>query len=147
MARPLKPRHLKESQGTLQPCRDKGGVDDRPLSAIPEVPVGLGVVAEGYFVHYCEILMSRGLLVASHVDLIRRAADWKEVYERAKNECLNDAYYQTTQSGYTQVTAHFTVMEKAYAKLLEFEREFGFTLASSQKIVMPEHNKENEFFD
>jgi P27 family predicted phage terminase small subunit len=86
-------------------------------------------------------------LRAADVDLIRRAAEWKDVYERAKNEVLSGGYFQTTQSGYTQVTAHFTVMEKAHAKLLEFEREFGFTLASSQKIVIPEANKENEFFD
>lgn len=148
MARPSKPDHIKEAQGTLRPCRvNSSPVTSEPLSEIPDVPGGVSESGHGYFHHACEILLSNGVLTASYIPTITRGADIYARYVEARDKVVAEGAFQTAQSGYTAKSGAWTVMVEAHKLLLEFEREYGLTLVSSQKISVPTKPKDNDDFD
>ena len=148
MARPTKPDHVKEAQGTLQPCRvnDSPAVGDA-LSVLPAVPDGMTEYEEKYFIWCCEDLLDKGLLTRSFAVSIERAALWYHVFATSRKRMRGGGYVQETQSGYTQITADFTAMKESHKLLSEFEGKYGLDLVSSQKISMPVRDKDDEYFD
>jgi len=148
MAQPSKPNHVKEAQGTLRKCRvNTSPATSEPLSAIPAVPPEVPDDGAGYFTWACEILYSFGELRTSFIPSITRAAQMHSQYERHWAIVNETGALQTTQSGYTQKTGAWTLMTEAYKFLNEFEREYGLTLSSSQKITVQDKQKNNADFD
>ena len=148
MSRPRKPDHVKKAQGTLQPCRvNSSPATAESLSAIPAVPKDVPDDGAGYFTWACEILFSFGELRTSFIPSITRAAQMHSQYARHWDIVNREGARQVCQSGYTQKTGAWTLMTEAHKFLNEFERDYGLTLASSQKISVPEKPKNNEDFD
>ena len=139
MARPRKPDHIKEAQGTLQPCR----VNDSPvsgilLSALPDIPDIVPEEGREYFLYFCQSGLGRWL-TADIIPAIARAGWLYANFIRATQsmEADNGLPWQVAQSGWTQKKGEWTIATEAHKLLLEIEREYGVTLASSQKISIP----------
>ena len=149
MARPRTPDHIKKAQGTLQPCR----VNDNPvagilLSIIPEVPDIIPDEGHGYFVHVCQ--SGLGIwLTADLVPTISRGAIFYAHFIRSLEaiEAVGGKPWQKSGTGWTQKSGEWTIMMDAHKLLLEFEREHGLTLASSQKISIPDRPTNEDDFD
>jgi len=149
MARPSKPDHVKEAQGTLRLCR----VNDSPvsgmlLSVVPEVPSIVPEEGRDYFLYFCQ----SGLgvwLTADIIPTIARAGWLYANFVRATNmlEDSGGEPWQTAQSGWTQKKGEWTIATEAHKLLLEIEREYGVTLASSQKISIPDRPRNEDDFD
>ena len=145
---PAKPRHIKEAQGTLKKYREiENPVMGEVMSVLPVIPEGFNKDEEKYFIHRCEQMLNMGLLTPEFVQSMERAAVWYGIWITTRRAIKKNGYTQTTQSGYSAITSDLTTMEKAHKYLVDFEREYGFTLASSQKISMPPKDKGNEYFD
>jgi len=148
MARPRKPDHVKAAQGTLKKYR----VNDSPatsekLSSVPDIPGEVPGNAHGYFTHCCEYLLYNDLLTSAIIIQIVRASQMYSEYAKCQEEVAEKGSIQRTGSGYTAKTGAWTVMIEAHKLLLEFEREQGLTLASSQKISVPPKQKNEDDFD
>ena len=109
-----------------------------------DVPEGGG---GGYFTHVCNMLLYFGKLTPALIPTITRIAQIYDVYEKAQKIVAEDGAFQTTQSGYSTKSGAWTVMSEAHKIILDFEKENGFTLASSQKISIPDKPKNEEDFD
>jgi hypothetical protein len=145
MARPRKANHIKEAQGTLQPCRIiKGHVDFDKLSRIPRIPATIPKHGQGYFIHCCEALKSVGLLSAAILPDIERAATWYHVYCIARNYIKRSGYYQKTKTGYIAVSPHLNALEKSQKALVDFETRNGLNIVGSQKLEMPKGKDETD---
>jgi len=148
--RPSKPRHIKEQQGTLRKCRE---VDNHlqltPLSRLPETPTMIrgNDDAIEYFEFVCAALLGKGLLMADFVPDITRAAFWWSRFKEAVREIENKGVTQKAKTGWEQVSAWFTITEKAQKYLKEFEDRYGLNLVASQKISAPIKEKGEDDFD
>ena len=148
MARPSKPDHVKKAQGTLQPCR----VNNNPataelLSAVPDVPEDVPEGGGGYFTHVCNMLLYFKKLTAALIPTITRISQIYDVYQEAQKDVAINGAFQTTQSGYSTKSGAWTVMTESHNHILAFEKECGFTLASSQKISIPDRPQNETDFD
>ena len=146
--RPRKPDHIKKAQGTLKPCRvNNSPATSELLSSVPDIPEDVPDNAHGYFTHCCEYLLHNNLLTSAIIVQIVRASDMYSNYKKMKDIVDEHGPIQTTETGYTAKTGAWTVMVEAHKLLLEFEREQGLTLASSQKISVPPSQKNEDDFD
>lgn len=144
--RPAKTRQEKEAQGTLEKSREPSNpITYEPLSEVPDVEVPMR--GKDYFVHCCRAMIERGTLSAATINKVVRAAGWYDLWVRALDGIAKDGYIQSTKTGYKAFSPDVTTMEKAEKFLTEFEREYGLTLASSQKLNLPEHKGEDDDFD
>lgn len=143
--RPQKAKHIKEAQGTLRPSRE---VDNpltfEPLTVIPEPQYKINGEAKKYYEYVCNLLISNNVLTAAHIPDLTLAAYWWGIMTEARDNIESDGYTQMTQSGYTQITSHITVFEKATKMLQSFSDKYGLNLTASQKIKMPESKREDD---
>lgn len=148
MGRNSIPDHVKEAQGTLKKYRvNENPATAEKLGAVPEIPVEVPENAYGYFTHCCEYLLFNNLLTSAIVVQVVRASQMYSQYAKCQEIVDSDGAIQKTESGYTAKTGAWTVMVEAHKLLLEFEREQGLTLASSQKISVPDKPTNDSDFD
>jgi len=148
MSNPAKPKHIKEAQGTLKPSREvENPVTFQALSIIPDIPDVIPDAGKEYFIYCCKALIEIGVLSAAIINKAVRAASWYADFVKASKAIDEHGYIQTTKSGYDAISPHLTMKERAEKYLTEFEREYGLTLASSQKLSMPTKKPDDELFD
>ena len=146
--RPTKPRHIKEAQGTLEKSREVDNpITRQALSKVPNIPDIIPDRGKEYFIYCCKALIEDGLLSAAIINKAVRAASWYADFVKASKAIDEHGYIQTTKSGYDAISPHLTMKERAEKYLTEFEREYGLTLASSQKLSMPTKKPDDELFD
>ena len=147
MSNPQKPKHIKQAQGTLRKCREVDHpATTEPLSEVPAVPAEVPDESHGYFTHCCEILLSLGVLTAAYVPDITRAAMTYAHFIRAQRALELVSPVQETKTGYTAISAWWTVYKDSMKSLNEFEGKYGLSLVSSQRISVPDRT-DNEDFD
>ena len=118
------------------------------LSAVPDVPDVVPDEGKGYFAHVCQ--SGLGIwLTADLIPTIARGAVFYTHFIRAFNaiEKAGGSAWQSSGTGWTQKSGEFSIMVEAHKLLLEFEREQGLTLASSQKISIPDRPQNEGDFD
>jgi P27 family predicted phage terminase small subunit len=68
-----------------------------------------------------------------------------DLYHRAATAIKENGYSQRTQSGYSQTTADYTVLQKELANILQLSRKFGLTPYDRAKLLeMAEPEEEEE---
>lgn len=119
------------------------------LSGVPEVPAMItgDAAAIEYFEFVCTSLLGKDLLMADFVPDITRAAFWWARFKEAAAEIEENGATVKAKTGWEQVSAWFTITEKAQKYLKEFEDRYGFNLTASQKISAPVKNKGGDDFD
>lgn len=66
------------------------------------------------------------------------------MYHNAWAESEADGGVQITRNGYSQITGHFTVMEKCKASFLKFSDKFGLSPAAREKMLKFKFEKKQE---
>ena len=128
-------------QGTLEKSREVDNpITFQALSEVPEPPDWISDDGREYFIYCCKALIETGSLSAAIMNKVVRAAKWHSMFVQAARN-TEDGYTQKTQSGYKSISPDLTALERAEKYLTEFEREYGLTLASSQKLSMGDKPK------
>ena len=146
MARQGKAKHIKEAQGTLQPCRvNDSPATGEPMSLLPAIPDGMEVEEEKYFIKCCEELLNLGLLTSQFIPSIEMAAFWWWEFVENRKKIRKEGSVQVTKTGYSQTTGYHSAMKDAYKNLVDFENRYGLNLVSAQKISVPGARRSNDF--
>lgn len=142
--RPRKPKHIKEAQGTLTKSRETGAemIWDC-LKEIPDPEDCKGAEAV-YYYRVTSALMESGALARPFLPGIERAAYWFGLFTEARDHIRKHGFTQQTKSGYSQVTAYFTVMQTAHKFVCDFESRFGLNLADSIKLNISKPQVKND---
>ena len=143
----IKPKHIKEAQGTLRKCREVDSPATTEPIEVPAVPDEVPEEGRGYFTHACEVLFSLGVLTAAYVPDISRAAMTYAFFIRAQRELEESGTVQMTKTGYTAISANWTVYKDSLKYLTEFESRYGLSLVSAQRLSVPDKPKKDDDFD
>lgn len=147
MPRPRKPKHIKEAAGTLAPSREvQNPLKLRNVDGLPAPPKELGRDGKKYWTYVCSHLYDIGELKQAYLSSILVAAKWYQVLSDAFADIKENGYvYSTGKAKVKRTSTSFNVADRAAAHLEKFERDYGLTLVSSQKIEGK--NQTDEFFD
>lgn len=137
MARPTKPKAVKEAQGTLRKSRDVISLNLSPLKTMPKPPEEFNQDEKWFFNTVCEALFNSGLLRSADLMTIQSMAGWWYIMKESQSDIRNNGMIQTAQSGYKQFSPSVAVFEKAWNKLKDFSDRYGFNLISKDKISQP----------
>lgn len=143
MARPTKPKAIKQAQGTFRKTRDVIGLDLKPLNEIPSPPAVFDADERWFYETVCEALFNSGLLRSADLMTIESMAGWWSIMKQSQKDIRDNGTLQVAQSGYKQFSPSVAVFEKAWNKLKDFSDRYGFNLLSKDKISAPK-NRSNE---
>lgn len=145
VGRPRKPNHVKAAQGTLQPCRvNNNPLTYEPLTVPPDPPKDLTKDGCNYYTYICRMLITKKLLTPAFLFDIERAAFWYGEFKKAQRDINENGTFEISKTGWKQISASISIVEKATKMMNEFEGKYGFNLISSQKIEMPEPEEEDD---
>ena len=144
--RPRKPVHIKEAQGTLEKSRELDHpLTYSPLSKIPTPSTDLNEDGQKYYEYICKLLLSKHLLTPAFLFDIERSAFWYQQFKYAQREIGKFGSVEESKSGWKQVGAYITLIEKATKFLNEFDNKYGLNLVAGQRIEMPETDDGPDF--
>jgi hypothetical protein len=139
--RPRKPAVVKMAQGTYRKDREPVyKLQGDTISEVPDVEF-TNPHEQEYFNRTCQILIDNGWLLRDFMDDIKRAAFWHGLYMEHKDKDM----VQTTQSGYTAMTASFSIMKEAHKNICDFENRYGLNLLYSQRFSKKDKTEEDPF--
>ena len=127
-----KSQHEKKLSGTARPDRER----DEPehTAAIPTAPDWLPRYAKTVFRRTAKLLDEAGTVTQLDRDALCVYAVAVSRWRDAERELDERGCYQRTQSGYSQVTAPYTVASRARAEVLSAAEKLGLTPTSRSKL-------------
>ena len=134
-------------RGTFRRDRDTDGLAYEPMGALPEPPIELNTEAADYYYRVANALFDMGVLAEIHLIDIEIAATWYSVMKVAQRDLRDGNVVQTAQSGYSNISAFISVLEKATANLHRFADKYGLNLISVSKVKTQTKKKANPLLD
>jgi P27 family predicted phage terminase small subunit len=129
------------AQKMLQGTFRKDTVKQPPtFSALREVPKPLDdLTGEGmeFYTMICQLLISNGILTQADIPHITEAAGFWQLRCMAMREIKKNGCIQTSQNGFTQKQAAFSVLTDSQKALGQFYRAYGLNYASRSKMDFP----------
>lgn len=139
--RPPTPKHVKMAQGTYRKDRDKSlEVKGDKIESVPDLEFK-NQDAKRFFHDTCQILIDNGWMLRDFVNDVERASYWYGLYCEHKDE----PSYQLTKTGYSAMTAHFSITKEAHKNLCDFENRYGLNLLYAQRFEKKENKEEDPF--
>jgi len=137
MARPTKPKELKNLQGTLRPDRDitvKASTVSR--SEFPEPILDLNDRAREYYDLTIDHLNEAEVLRKVDAVLLSILAKNLDLLVTSANEITSlDDVVQTFESGATNITGTFTAFERATKAVLTLSSKLGLSPSDREKLM------------
>jgi P27 family predicted phage terminase small subunit len=100
---------------------------------------------EKIFQRLCKFIQKKNLQDDIDSYSLSMLANSLDLYHRAATAIKENGYSQRTQSGYSQTTADYTVLQKELANILQLSRKFGLTPYDRAKLLeVAEPEKEEE---
>jgi len=115
--------------------------DLEPLDVVP-VPDGyMKEQQRKFFLEVCTALVEAKQLRSIDVRNVEIAGFWYQIARDAMDKMQEGSYYQTTQTGYEQITPHITALERATKMLQSFADRYGLNLTSKSKVPRAKTDK------
>lgn len=132
-----KSKEKKMLNGTYRPDRDEyRGVSYKVLEAVPEPVTNFYEDSEWFYLTTSEILISAGMLTTADILELEQAAMTYGLLQESFRKIQEVGAVQTTQSGYTQKSAHWQTFMEASKRLNTFYDTYGFNSQSRLRIEM-----------
>ena len=139
-----KPTQLKVLQGTYRPDRARGEVFPEPPDDLTP-PDWLSEPARDKWSELAPILATHGLLTKCDLDtLALYCATWVR-WREAEENLDREGSTTTAQSGYQQISPHYTIAKNSLAGLRALADRLGLNPSARTRIeVPPEKRREDD---
>lgn len=142
--RPKKPKAQKIIDGTYRKDRDVDIIKAKTVNTLLEAPEYLTETAKTYFNNICTALIDMNNLSNADIAVIVHLAETIELHAESYRLVSAGQWEQQTQSGYSQITAAFTVWEKTGKRLIELSSLLGLSPAARERIKIKPKEEEND---
>jgi len=115
--------------------------DLEPLDKVPEAESYMKEYQRKFFIDVCTALVDAKQLRSIDVCNVEIAGFWFQIARDAMDKMQEGSYYQTTQTGYEQITPHITALERATKMLQSFADRYGLNLTSKSKVPRAKTDK------
>ena len=138
MARPTKPKVIKQAQGTLKKSRDVISLNLQPLTELPKPPEEFNYNEAWFFTTVCEALFNSNMLRSADLMTIESMAGWWSIMKESQKDIRDNGMVQVAErTGWRNPSPSIQIFEKAWNKLKDFSDRYGFNLLSKDKISAP----------
>lgn len=140
-----KSEHSKRISGTARPDRKRP--EPTHTAAVPTPPDWLPRYAKTVFRRTAKLLAEAGVLSQLDRDALCVYSVAVSRWRDAENAMDDARVYQRTRSGYSQVSAQYTVASRARAEVLAAAEKLGLTPTSRGKLekVVPAFDEDDEW--
>jgi len=148
MPRPPKSKEQHKRDGTYQRVRHADRKEFELLKNVPPAPAGFDATRKKYWVHFCDKLITTGLLTIQHLDSVEALCNLRADLDELNRDIKANGITFMTKTGQVKANPAYGLKLQTQAQILRIYEQFGFTPRTSMTLKAPKvQEKEKDPFE